>query len=278
MKYHHKVFEEAEIHIPALVLIGYDRLTEAKRPVTSHVHRDCVEILVLFKGAESYETENGVYSIKGGEAFVTRKGERHGHKESQAISEYIWLHVNMSDRREFLGLAKQSADLAYSLLQNNREHVLSVNTKCTSLLREVFSSVEKGMHIYAQGLFVSFLYLLFSSNNKNESELYQLERVVSYMNERIYDNVSLEEICAGCGISLSGLKHKFKEFTGETPRAYINRMKIEEAKKLLKQGKNVMEVSMELSFNSSNYFSTVFKKHTRKTPKEYAKLSRYRSL
>jgi len=271
MKYHNKVFLETDIHIPALVLTEYDRLTEAACPVISHTHHDCIEILVLFKGAQRYETESGVYSIRGGEAFVARAGERHGHKESQAISEYIRLHIDMRERSGFLGLAGISAEQVYRLLQNNREHVLSANAKCISLLRESFSSIEKGMYICAQGFFICFLYLLFSSGNKNEPDLHKLERVVSCMRERVCDNISLEEICAGCAISLSGLKHKFKEYTGETPRAYINRMKIEEAKKLLRQEKNVMEVSMALSFSSSSYFSTVFKKHTRKTPREYAK-------
>lgn len=269
MNYYHKVLEAADIQIPALVWMEHDRLTEAQSPVTSHIHESCIEVLALFKGAQRYETEGGMFSLKGGEAFVTRAGEHHGHWESQSISEYICLHIDMSSATDFLGLAEHGAEQLYHQLQNNQQYVLKMNAKCISLLREVFTSIEKGMHIYAQGLFVGFLHLLFSSNHQNEAEQYKLERIVSYIHERIYENIALEDICAACGISLSGLKHKFKEFTGETPRAYINRMKIDEAKKLLQEGKNVTEVSMLLSFNSSNYFSTVFKKHTRKAPTQY---------
>jgi len=47
-------------------------------------------------------------------------------------------------------------------------------------------------------------------------------------------------------------------------------MKIEMAKELLKKGKNVTETAMLLSFNSSDYFSFVFKKYTSFCPTVFA--------
>ena len=59
-----------------------------------------------------------------------------------------------------------------------------------------------------------------------------------------------------------------------TPREYINQLKIREAKKLLKEGRSVTEVALELGFSSSNYFAVLFKKITLYTPTEYQKWAR----
>lgn len=58
---------------------------------------------------------------------------------------------------------------------------------------------------------------------------------------------------------------------GVSPRNYINQEKISRAKALLLKGYTVTDVAMLLSFNDSSYFSTVFKKYTLKTPRQYVK-------
>jgi AraC-like DNA-binding protein len=119
---------------------------------------------------------------------------------------------------------------------------------------------------------VSFLYkLLFVNNNtKRDDELF--ENILLYIDRNIFENIEVEDICSLFNISLSGFNHKFKEYTGVTPRYYINGMKVQKAKELLKNGKSVTETAMQLSFNSSDYFSVVFKKYTTYSPTKYVNL------
>ena len=50
---------------------------------------------------------------------------------------------------------------------------------------------------------------------------------------------------------------------------YYVRMKIKEAKKLLRDGFSIATVSEKLNFDEATYFTKVFKKVTGLTPSEY---------
>lgn len=99
-----------------------------------------------------------------------------------------------------------------------------------------------------------------------------INSILKFIVLNIYEEIQLEEICTVFNISLSGLKHKFKEYTGVTPRDYINSKKIQKAKELLKSGKSITDTAMALSFNSSGYFSIVFKKYTASCPSDFINL------
>ena len=81
--------------------------------------------------------------------------------------------------------------------------------------------------------------------------------------------MSLDDLASQIYLSTSQFKQKFRSVMGISPRNYINREKINYAKKLLSSGYSVTEAAMKLSFNDSSYFSTVFKKYTLKTPRQY---------
>ena len=86
--------------------------------------------------------------------------------------------------------------------------------------------------------------------------------------------LSLEDLAATAGLSCSQFKQKFKNQLGVSPRHFINAQKVEYAKKLLTEGKSVTETAMFLNFSTSSYFSTVFKKYTMYTPKDYVRKKR----
>lgn len=62
----------------------------------------------------------------------------------------------------------------------------------------------------------------------------------------------------------------FKKETGLSLNDYINKVRINKAKKLLKEtGAMVYEIADQVGFSDSQYFSTVFKKIVGVSPKEY---------
>lgn len=65
---------------------------------------------------------------------------------------------------------------------------------------------------------------------------------------------------------------RFKNATGNTPSEYIQRVKIEFAKKLLEHGKvTVKNICYETGYEDQSYFRNVFKKYTGLTPIDYRK-------
>ena len=62
-------------------------------------------------------------------------------------------------------------------------------------------------------------------------------------------------------LSVSQLTRKLKAITGKTPADFIRNIRLEKAVELLKNGESVADVTWEVGFKDSVYFSKVFKKH-----------------
>ena len=62
----------------------------------------------------------------------------------------------------------------------------------------------------------------------------------------------------------------FKQMTDQSPFEYLTNYRIERAaRKLINTDLSVTAIAFECGFNSSNYFTTVFKKHTGTTPLKF---------
>lgn len=130
----------------------------------------------------------------------------------------------------------------------------------------------------------SFLTLLIfqncaeSLNIETKSNIYQKEnkkrvdKVIAYLKENIYKQLSLEDICDNCMISKSMLQKIFKEQTSLSIMSYFYRMKINESRRMIRHGNlNFTQVAELLGYNSLQYFSRQFKKVEGMSPREYSK-------
>ena len=67
------------------------------------------------------------------------------------------------------------------------------------------------------------------------------------------------------------LKTVFKKATSQGVVTYFRMLKIEEAKRMIREGKyNFTEIAERLGYDSVHYFSRCFKKCTDITPSQYA--------
>ena len=108
---------------------------------------------------------------------------------------------------------------------------------------------------------------------KNESELQKnlVNDVIRLLKENIYGKISLTEICRKTFYSNTYLNAIFRKFRKTTIMRYYNLLKIEESKKLLKQGLPIAEISDKLYFDNPNYFGKTFKSVTGLTPSQFRK-------
>jgi AraC-like DNA-binding protein len=91
-----------------------------------------------------------------------------------------------------------------------------------------------------------------------------------YLREHVNKKLTLNDICGKFSYSRSFLCKTFKEQTGETLITCFNRMKMEEAERLLKETTDsVSNVAYALGFREVKYFDSLFKKHTGVTPVAY---------
>lgn len=92
---------------------------------------------------------------------------------------------------------------------------------------------------------------------------------VSYLQSNYAGAVSLSSCAASIGVNSSYLSRIFHEETGTTLTEYLNRIRVEKAKELLKKNHPLKEVVSLCGFKSYSYFLKIFKEYARSTPKEY---------
>ena len=103
------------------------------------------------------------------------------------------------------------------------------------------------------------------------------EAVIEYFKENICAKLSLDDVCKRFNYSRSFLCRTFKKQTGETLISCFNRLKIEEAERLLRDTeRTAISISRHLGFHDVKYFNVLFKKQIGCAPIEYRKNRRYK--
>jgi AraC-like DNA-binding protein len=90
--------------------------------------------------------------------------------------------------------------------------------------------------------------------------------IIAHINEKITPTIIAHNLDMNC----SYLCNHFKKETDKTITQYINELKIQESKRLLKNSHlSLIDISTRLGFSSQSYFHIVFKKQTGMTPQEF---------
>ncbi|SFR84532.1 helix-turn-helix domain-containing protein [Anaeromicropila populeti] len=91
-----------------------------------------------------------------------------------------------------------------------------------------------------------------------------------YMEENYKKDISLDEVSRIVDISPYYFSKLFKEETGENFIEYLTNIRIEVAKKLLRNSDlSIKNICMDTGYSDPNYFSRIFKKQVGVTPTEY---------
>lgn len=93
--------------------------------------------------------------------------------------------------------------------------------------------------------------------------------------ERCYcGQLSVTELASKAGYSVTYFSKKFKSCFGCTPTDYVNNLRIERAKALLKTGElSISQIASELGFCETSHFSNFFKSKTGLSPAYYRHLN-----
>lgn len=98
-----------------------------------------------------------------------------------------------------------------------------------------------------------------------------LGRVTVYLEGRVDQNLTLEEICRDNLIGRSQLQKLFHEHTGGGVMEYFSQLKIQTARRMIREGRlNFTQIAARLGFQSVHYFSRRFRQFTGMSPSEYA--------
>ncbi len=98
----------------------------------------------------------------------------------------------------------------------------------------------------------------------------EILKAQDYVENNIHEKISIDELAKISAIGRRTFERRFKEATNHTVLEYIQRLKIESAKRQFENNrKNVSDVMYEVGYTDTKAFRDLFKKLTGLTPIEY---------
>ena len=101
---------------------------------------------------------------------------------------------------------------------------------------------------------------------------YVVGQAITIINYDLLADLSLKSISAQLSVSPAYFSGLFKKECGCTLTDYVNKLRLEQAVLLLRNGENqIQSIAYKCGFQDPNYFIRLFKKHTGMTPGQYRK-------
>jgi transcriptional regulator GlxA family with amidase domain len=97
-----------------------------------------------------------------------------------------------------------------------------------------------------------------------------IQRAQKWLLSHFRESLDFDAVAVKVGMSPRNFARRFKTATGETPLAYLHRLRIDTAKHYLESAhRSVQEISQEIGYEDVAFFRQLFRRHTGTTPREY---------
>lgn len=102
-----------------------------------------------------------------------------------------------------------------------------------------------------------------------------IRNVIAFLVNHYKQRIVLEDIANHVGVSSFYLDRLFKQETEKTPRAYLEKIRIDKAARLLKSTELTnLEICYEVGFNSPSNFYKAFRRLMKCSPNEFRNIER----
>lgn len=153
------------------------------------------------------------------------------------------------------------------------------------LLGSFFSHYKKLMEVYDEKpvfyvrrneivySFLNDIILAYRKDTQSQVKHMNISRAVEYIEANYTRPITNEYLAELCSVSQECFIRTFKKYYNTTPHKYILELKISKAKEYLaNRTLSVSEIAERLGFESSTYFSNMFRKKVGVSPKQYGNL------
>ncbi|MGI5849574.1 MAG: helix-turn-helix domain-containing protein [Christensenellales bacterium] len=246
-------------------------------------HRDSEDLRILEQTSARY---NEIFSAI--EDIKTSKGTYiYPLDTEKQLQQYISSGAKAAAQRalnEILGAIFFSAGADFSVIKTRVTELLVLLSRAAieggaepsrifGLNRDYLNEITRftnldDLSVWLSGMLSSFTGLVFAAPDTKHTDT--IQKVMEYINANYMKRISLNDISEHVAFSVSYLSRMFKEEKGLSLTSYINKVRIRNAKILLKQSDiSLSQTAYLCGFDDQSYFSKVFKKLTGTTPGRY---------
>ncbi|MFH0920574.1 MAG: AraC family transcriptional regulator [Fibrobacterota bacterium] len=263
---------------PFVKTLGYTLTDKARDFNPVFANRKWITILYLEKGNYILYYENGrVLKIKGGDYYYHPPYKMHYDNPDKKLTPYrlYWLGVDLNAAARYKLFTAQGIKYLEKSVPNEPFVAKAPALLSTSFL-DIFTEYENkkpGYLLQIENCLRQIIISAFRLKNENHSggleDLALIEKVNAMIDDNPDSNQTIEDIFRTLNCPKNRGYAIFRKNTGINPREYVNRRRIELAKKMLLSRKRITAIAFDLGFCSSQSFATVFKKNTGFSPTEF---------
>ncbi|MFH1498574.1 MAG: helix-turn-helix domain-containing protein [Verrucomicrobiota bacterium] len=258
---------------------------------TDHYHDFCELVLVL-GGRGRHRLAGESFPVSAGNVFVVQGSQVHCFRDREDL---VLVNVMYDPARLPLpeGLLRRlpgysalfmleptfrSAHRFSSRLQLDREALGAAEALAERIEAEA-AARRPGHEAVLLGLLVELMVFLsrhYGESSASESRaLLRMGRLISALEQRHAEEWTLESMAAIARLSRTNLLRNFRQATGRSPVEFLIGLRIEAAKRLLRQTDlGMTEIALETGFGDGNYFARKFRESTGSTPTDYRRRGR----
>lgn len=248
-------------------IITYHFINHSK--IWRHWH-EYLEIIYLVKGGITVKIGNKTFDVRENDIVVFNDFEVH---ESISLSEENEYYVFVIPPEFFKAFDENERYVYKNIIRNDEG--------CLYLAKKAAMIVDKNGNnspFLLNARIFELLHKMTESYSKHDTKAVQQTKEAKYVVDDIKNRIDccyaepldINMLANSLCISTSHLQHTFKQQTGHSIVGYINKVRVENAARLLEETTlRVSEVSCKVGFSDYNYFSRVFKKMLGYTPTDY---------
>ena len=251
-----------------------------------NIYRDMIAVLVT----RPFTYTHCILSCPEGES--TSACQTVGKNISHRIEEELYHFLNTSQKNETRKLIFQTCDFrncdngSWSCLDVKQyirritgilyRYVQEQQPELTAQAEEAMDDIDYYMKCLDAGSVMSSIKILLNSLWENDSENNadsagsQVEQIRQYILTSYHENITLTALASAYHMDASYLSRMFSQTYGETIIAYLTRVRMEQAIRLMGDEEKKLEtISFLVGYDDYNYFSRVFRKKSGVSPREY---------
>lgn len=272
----------AKLGFANLLSLGRHDRTHADNDFVPHTHdRRRAEIAFLSRGRQSYLIDGRRHDLRGGDILLVRPGQSHSAGEvSQEKALLYWLIFEIPAAGTSF-LTQRGAHMV-RLLEAFR-NVKHAHVPAPPGMRERFDAMirllmrsEEDRTLFSPGIYAHALLLIIDAVDAARRHALQAKsdwvaQVAGFIEAHIEEPVQVGALARRMGISTMRFTERFEREAGVLPSHYILRAKVEKAMREMRRTPDlpVTEIAFALGFSSSQYFATVFRRITGRTPSQF---------
>ena len=231
---------------------------------------DNLVLIYTARGCLFCEQSGESFSCGEGEYLLLDKRVVHSYYFDPSIpSEILWMHINGSVALEIAARINSFSKLPF----------IDSNPQIPKILRDCLDMHEQeGADAFESSMLINraLCVILNDAYERNQKREYSNEEYafrteidkILYASD--FSTITLDSLCRRMKMNKYYFSHTFKRYYGVPPMRYVNTLKLEKAKYLLRSSDiKISAVAQKYGFSSHTHFSSAFRKEFGMSPEEY---------